>query len=386
MGEHPVFRAPREAFDLPRDIAYFDTAAKGLLAQPCATAYREATAILTRPWEKPNLSASAAAERIRADAGAFYGARPDDVALLRSVSAGIALALESVTISANDAVLRLAGDHPSIGLQTARAAARSGAREIIVADDGGDWTTATLAAIADAGPIAALVLTPAFWTDGRPIDLRAVVQSARNLANTALIIDATHAAGIMADDFSDIVPDFIVFPAFKWLLGPTGIAFMVVLPDRQSGEPADRNAYNSLTDSSAGFAGFNVGARRYDMGERDAPGQMLPAAAALEFIASQDRAALHEKLVRMAGRIAEHARGLGMAVTGGSVTAPHILGIAVPGHDPAEVTAWLRTRGIVVSARGAGIRVSLYLHNDEEDVDRFLKALDELAGAPLSAN
>ena len=372
--------AMRGLFDLPRDIAYFDTAAKGLLAAPCAEAIHTAQDMLRRPWQAAAPTAAEASETVRSAAAALFGAEADDVALVRSVGAGLAVALAAIPMEPGQTVLRLAGDHPSIGLQAGRAASRAGTDEVIVPDTGGDWTEAILAAMADAGPLAAIVLTPAFWTDGRPIDLRRVADAARprsvNDARPALIIDATHSAGVTLETFGEVAPDFIVFPAFKWLLGPTGLAFLIAARQHQSGEPADRNGFNSLTNADYGFAGFRAGARRYDMGQRDAPMQMLHAAAALDLITSLDRPAVLGRLAGMAQRIGDHARARGMAVTGGTGAAPHLLGLSLSGLEPEDLAGRLRERGVIVSPRGRGVRVSPYLHNDDEDVARLLDAID----------
>lgn len=373
----------RDLFDLPREIAYFDTAAKGLLAAPCAAALQSAQNMMRRPWEPAALPAAEASETVRVGAAKLFGAEADDIALVRSVGSGVALALASLSMQRGQTVLRLAGDHPSIGLQAGRAANRAGADELVVPDTGGDWTEAILAMMAEAGSLAAMVLTPAFWTDGRPIDLEIIAAAARSSFGQedqpALIIDATHTAGVTPETFVGIAPDFIVFPAFKWLLGPAGLAFLIAAPHRQSGEPADRNGFNSLTNADYGFAEFRVGARRYDMGQRDAPMQMLHAAAAFDLVGSLDRAALLDGLTQIAQQISNHAIARGMMVAGGQAVAPHLLGLALPGVEPSELAGRMREHGVIVSPRGRGVRVSPYLHNDDEDVARLLGAIDVVA-------
>ena len=264
-------------------------------------------------------------------------------------------------------------------------AARTGAREVVVRDPGtDDWTSAVIAALAATGTgrPAVLVLTPVFWTDGRVLDLPAIMDAARSTAGargTTLIIDATHTAGVTSQTFTQLEPDFIVFPAFKWLLGPIGLAFLIAARHRQDGEPADRNGYNCTTDAEMGFSGFRPGAMRFDMGERDSLCACLHAEAALGLLGGLDREAERARLKAFADQIAGHAQSLGFAVSGGSAAMPHVLGLALPQTVRGDAQRTLRDHGVVVSERGGGLRISPYLHTDEEDVHRLKRGLTAVA-------
>src|SRR5207245_11645019 len=51
----------------------------------------------------------------------------------------------------------------------------------------------------------------------------------------ALLIDATHSAGVLALDVRALDPDLLVFPTYKWVLGPYGRAFLYIAKRRQNG-------------------------------------------------------------------------------------------------------------------------------------------------------
>ena len=68
---------------------------------------------------------------------------------------------------------------------------------------------------------------------------------------------------------------------------------------------------------------------------------------------------------------------------GGQVQSPQdgagrssILSVTFPGRDPGEIAARLGEADVIVSVRDS-IRISPHLYNDEEDVDRFVQALDK---------
>ena len=69
-------------------------------------------------------------------------------------------------------------------------------------------------------------------------------------------------------------PDFVVFPTYKWLLGPYGRAFIYVAKRHQNGIPLEQTSYGRKAVRAEQDVYFTdtdyVGdARRFDMGERD---------------------------------------------------------------------------------------------------------------------
>src|SRR5947199_290501 len=65
-----------------------------------------------------------------------------------------------------------------------------------------------------------------------------------------LLVDATHGAGVMPIDVQQLDPDFLVFPTYKWVLGPYGRAFLYVARRRQDGVPLEQTSYGRRAISS----------------------------------------------------------------------------------------------------------------------------------------
>src|SRR6185437_6453527 len=99
-----------------------------------------------------------------------------------------------------------------------RAEAAGFSVETVARPQDGDWTAALLAAIERPGaaPIALASISSVHWSDGGAIDLDRVARALRQ-AGAALLVDATHGAGVMALDVRALDPDFLVFPTYKWV-------------------------------------------------------------------------------------------------------------------------------------------------------------------------
>ena len=91
-------------------------------------------------------------ERARAAAARLINADPADIALISSVSYGVATAAKLLTIARGARVIVLENDHSSPVLEwQTRADAQGFVVETVRQPDDGDWTSAVLAAIERSG-------------------------------------------------------------------------------------------------------------------------------------------------------------------------------------------------------------------------------------------
>jgi selenocysteine lyase/cysteine desulfurase len=222
----------RALFDIPREVCYLNAAAFGPLPGAVREAGERGAARKSRPWELGawQTGAQAQSERARAAAARLIGAVPDDVAVISSISYGVATAGRLLPVREGERVLVVEEDHSSPVLEwLGRAPAQGFMVEAVRRPDDCDWTRAVLAAITRAGApkLAVVSISSVHWSDGGLIDLDRVAAAAR-AAGAALVVDATHHAGILPIDVRRLDPDFLMFPTYKWVLGPYGRAFLYV--------------------------------------------------------------------------------------------------------------------------------------------------------------
>jgi selenocysteine lyase/cysteine desulfurase len=214
---------------------------------------------------------------------------------------------------------------------------------------------------------ALVAVSAAQSADGRIVDLPALREAARE-HGARTYIDASQATGwlpVEADAY-----DYVSSVAFKWLVCPRGVAFLVV--------PEDLGGLNPI------FAGWVAGehpwdscygpveelahsARRFD----ESPSLFSYAGArhSLELIEELGVEAVHAHDLALADRFRAGLAGLGQE----PVPAPGSAIVSVPGLGDRQPE--LSRAGIEVSDRAGNLRAAFHLYNTAADVDRLLDVL-----------
>ena len=372
----------RELFEIPRPICYLNSASYSPLPLKTQQAGRAAVGRKGAPWTLDAAFANTQHERARTAAARLINADPADVALIASVSYGVATAAKLVAVARGSRVIVLENDHSSPVLEwQIRAEAQGFAVETVRQPDDGDWTSALLAALERPGapPVALASISSVHWSDGGLIDLEPVAAVLKR-QGAIFLVDATQSAGVMMMDVVRLDPDFVIFPTYKWLLGPYGRAFLYVASRHQDGIPLEQTSFGRRdvrAENQVYFTdiGYVAGARRFDMGERDHFISMEMAAIGMEMMAEWGAAAVAQRLAMLTARIAEDLRGIGVSVPEARLRSPHILSLAFKGGMPAGLVEGLANEGVYVAARLGRLRVSPHVFNDEADADRFVKTL-----------
>ncbi|MDO9706955.1 aminotransferase class V-fold PLP-dependent enzyme [Paracraurococcus lichenis] len=376
----------RDAFDIPRDICFLNAASWSPLPKAVQEAGHRGVARKGQPWTWNAPDHAAQFARARRAAAALIGAAPEDIALVSSVGYGVATAAKNLPVPKGSRVLLLADDHSSPTLEWIQRAPEGGfAVEIVHRPADGDWTTAVLEAIARPGlPLALASISSVHWSDGGLVDL-AAIGAALKRQGAALLVDATHHAGVLPIDVAALDPDVLVFPTYKWVLGPYGRAFLYVAKRWQQGVPLEQTSYSRkavAAESAPYFAdlAFAEGAKRFDMGERDHFISLEMAAVGMEMMAGWGQAAIAARLAMLNERIAAGVEGLPVEVPAARVRAPHVLSLGFPQGMPAGLIERLAAERVHVAPRLGRMRISPHVYNDEADVDAFLAALRRCLG------
>jgi len=372
-------------FDIPADITYLNAASLSPIPRLVRDAGAQGLQRKVTPWNFTRASFYDIVEAARAEAAALIGAQPGDIAIVGSASYGIATAARNLKPPSGSVVLTLAEEHPSPVYVWIRLAAEGGAaHEEVPRPADHDWTSAILARLADRTrpPVGLLSLTPLHWNDGALLDL-AAIRTAADAVGAMLVIDGTQSIGVQPFSLQAVRPDFLVFPTYKWLLGPYGLAFLYADPRRQSGIPLEEHNFSrigadTISNHYERALDFMDGARRYDMGERSNFITLPMGIAGIKLLRSVGAAQIAAYLAPLTNRLAEGAAALGFASPPRQRRAAHLIGLRKPGFDAVAAATALAQQQIHVSARNGAIRVAPHVYNDAADIERLLTALARL--------
>ena len=368
----------RDLFEIPADVAYLNCSFVAPQLRSVTAAGRAAVQEKATPWNLAAADFFTASEQLRAEFAALIGASADAIALVPSVSYGIATAAANLPIGAGRTVVTLAEQFPSNVYGWRSAAAAQGGEVVTVSRPAdGDWTPAVLAAIDERTSVVAV--PQCHWTDGSIVELVRVGAAAR-AAGAALVIDASQSLGAIPLDLAAVRPDFLVAVGYKWLLGPYSLGYLYVAENRRDGLPLEGNwIARAGSDDFTGLvdytSDFQPGARRYDVGERSNFVLVPMALAAIRALASWTVPEVTATIGALTDRVAAGATALGYSVSPPHLRGPHMLGLRCESGVPAGLAARLAAARVFVSVRGDSIRVSPHVYNTNEDIDRLLAAL-----------
>lgn len=371
----------KHLFDVPSPINYLACAANA----PILKSAREAGVMSVdrkyHPWDFQSQTATEESETLRGLFAELIGAQTDDVAIVPSTAYGVATAAKNMTLGKGRNVIVLQDQFPSNVYAWQRLAdERQGNVVVVPHPRDRDWTAAVLAHMTPETDIVAL--PPCHWIDGSRLDLSVIGTHCRELG-AAFVIDATQAVGAMTIDVDDLQPDYLLCSGYKWLLCPYTISFLYAAPHRQNDSPLEIHGQNkefgSLPNGGIDYAGgFNVGARRFDMGERNNVINLPMAIAALTQVRSWEPSEIQDTLSLLIDQVAAEARKRGWAVPDDDHRVGHFIGVTPTFPVSDNIISTLAAQNIYVTHRGPGVRVAPHLFTDSNDIDQLFEALDSL--------
>jgi selenocysteine lyase/cysteine desulfurase len=371
----------RAAFNVPEEIAYFNTANLAPQLHSVRAAGELALERRGRPWTISSADWFTDVERLRSLFAQIVGASGEGVALVPATSYGFAIAAGNLPLRAGRRVLVLENEYPS-GIYTWRAAARRSGAEVLTVtrepDEG--WTEAVLSALDESVEIVSV--PNVHWTDGALVDLAPIAARAHELG-ARLVIDASQSLGAMPLDVGELEPDFLVSVGYKWQLGPFGLGYLYVAEEHRQGEPLEENWI-----SRAGSEDFTrlvdyrdeyqPGARRFDVGGRTKFELTPMAIAALEQILEWEVPRIAATLALRTTEIARRAAALGLDPVPDARRGPHLLGVRLPEQARDRALSALEDSNCFVAVRGSSMRIAPHLHTTDEDVERLCEGLAQI--------
>ena len=377
----------RHLFDIPDDVAYLNCAYMSPLMKPALEAGAAGLARKAHPWELTPDKFLTGSDEFRATAAQLIDCSADCIAIVPSASYGIATAARNVPVRQGQNILVLAEQFPSNYYPWQRLVEENGASlKVVPWPEDHDWTTAVLNSLTADVAIAALPHVQ--WTSGGRLDLIRIGEACRKIG-AALVLDLTQSLGALPFSVHDVQPDFAVAASYKWLLGPYSVGVLYVAPKWQGGIPLEENWIQRATardfSSVLYTENYDVGARRFDMGERSNFALLPAAVRAMKQLLEWGVAQISETTGALNRQLANAAADLGFSAPAEPLRAPHYLALRRKEAIPKELPEVLAREKVFVSVRGSSIRVTPHVYNTAEDCERLIACLRRIAARKTTA-
>ncbi|MGS2740457.1 aminotransferase class V-fold PLP-dependent enzyme [Sinomicrobium sp. M5D2P17] len=374
-----ILKNKKDFFHIPEGVTYLNCSYMSPLLHNVEQAGMDGLQLRKNPWELKAEDWFATAEELRALFARIVNTDKEQVALIPSVSYGIATAAKNISPKPGQNIVVLEQQYPSNIYAWRELAEQSGAEIVTVKKlPEQTWTRAVLEKIDDN---TCLVAVPnCHWTDGAVLDLEQVGVRTRSVG-AKLVVDGSQSLGAYPFDIDRIKPDFLVSVGYKWLLGPYGLGYLYA--DKkytESGKPIEFSWLNKK--ESENFAGlvdykdaYRPGARRFDFGEFSSTIQVSMAISALTQILDWGVENIRDTISLLTDEIERRALESGYETVKKSDRVGHMIGIRIPRDKSRSLKDELPRHKIHVSFRGDNMRVAPHIYNSMEDIDKLFALL-----------
>lgn len=365
----------RARFPLLGRRVYVNSCSQGALSTDVEAAFAD----FTRSWHEhgsPWERWVAEVERLRGLVARTVGADADEIAILPSASAAISAIATSLRFDAPRSRVVLGElEFPTMAHAWLAQEAR-GADVVWAREAWGDVPIDAYDAHIDARTLVVPVTHVSFRTGCR-LDVARLAALCHDRGAYCFLDDYQH-TGTAPLDVRALGVDFMVTGALKYLLGPSGIAFLYVRRDLIERLEPLATGWFGRSDPFAFRADrldWSATARRFEMGTPPVP-NAYAACAGIELLTSVGLAEVDGQISRLAASFDRGARDRGFDVLTPPDSARRGPLVVVRAAGAAELVRRLDARGVIASARGTGLRISFHAYNTEADVDAVLEAMD----------
>ncbi len=335
------------------------------------------------------------AERTRGLCAQLVNADVERVALVPTAAYGMAIVAKNVHPRAGQNVVLIGDMFPS-NVYVWRNWRKQGVEMRTVAAPDGPWSASVSGVVSRAqrwnealvaaidADTALVAVEPAHWTDGTLFDLERLGRRCREVG-AVFVVDGTQTVGAMPLDVQRVQPDALVVHSYKSMLSNYGLGFAVLGDRFLDGSPLEESwlmragseNFARLVDYEDRYAS---GMRRFDTSLRANPMLIAMLEASCGLLLDWQPERIRDYLLGITRASIERLRALGFEVADETERSANLFGVKLPpGLAPEVCREHLAAQQIHVSVRGSAVRVSPHVYNDAGDLERLVRALEELA-------
>lgn len=372
----------RQEFEDFAPTVYLDCAYQGPFPRVTVARIHQAIELKSRPDRLHSPEYFDLPGRVRNRLAKLIGASPLEIALTSSATQGFGVVAAGLKLGPDDEVVIASRNFPS-NLFTWLHLRRLGVR-VHVVNPARDTVS-----VEDVLPVLTprtrvLALDWVSYRSGERIDLAALGDLVHRHGGL-FVVDGTQGVGALELNIHDLPIDVMSVAAYKWLLGPYGTGFVYLrsaILDRLDCPVVNWMSVEGAEDFDAlPTTDFKLvrGARVFDVGETSNFLNLHALEASLEFVEGIGVRTVTEHCWHLLDRLRSGLCSRGFNVSDAAARPENrstILGFQAESREAtAALHKKLRAEQVAVSLRHGVIRVSPYLYNNEEDIDKLLSVV-----------
>jgi cysteine desulfurase/selenocysteine lyase len=369
----------RSEFSITRKYSYFDNAAVGPLpTRVLETARRvlEEKCEGDLHWD----TWEGTAEETRKSIAVLIGASADEIALVHSTSEGVSIVANGLSYEKGSNIVTCDMEFPSNLFPWQALAKRQGLELRVIRNRDGFLPMEDFVQAIDK-KTRVVAVSHVQYSNGFRINLKELSRIAHE-NNAYLSTDAVQAVGEMPVSVSELGVDFLETSGYKWLLSPISTGFLYVRGALLEDLWPTIVGYRSDEEFMAHrFRELNLAhtARRYEAGQINFPGfaGMKESIALLQDVGLDS---IWARIISLVDRLVEGLKDNARVKVRSYLEPEFRSGIVnLACQDPESVVKrLLQERGVIISARGGGLRISPHFYNTEGEVDKLVSGLNAL--------
>ena len=376
----------KDKFSLHPNVHYFNNARKGPLLKSSEEAAIKALIEQRNPSDFSNESFFTEIDLVRDLFGQLIQCPSKNVAIIPSVSYGFASVLYNTPAKKNGHAITLMDEFPS-GFLALEKWCKSNNNDLVilgpdnVEDKAKSWNTKIIESINEDTSV--VLMCAVHWMNGLKYDLEAIGKKCKEVG-ARFYLDGTQSVGAIPMDVMQYNVDALVCGTYKWLFGPYSVGLSYMSDIFNNGTPIEESWMNrasardftSLTNYNPNYF---EGATRYNVGETSNFILMSMLVESLNQIIEWGPDNIQSYCEQLIDPFKNFMLESGLTLWSHPYFSNHLFSLKLPDHVSIEaLQAVFKENRVYTSQRGTGIRLSVNVFNDEQDIDVLIKSISSV--------
>jgi selenocysteine lyase/cysteine desulfurase len=311
----------------------------------------------------------------------MIGAKPEEIAFVENTSVGLNIAANVLHYPRGSKIVTTDLEYPSVVYPWLQR--KLGVKVDYVKNVNGKILLEDLEKTVDDNTIA-VAISHVEYVNGFRNDLRAVSKIAHD-HGAYLIVDAIQSAGAFPIDVKKDDVDFLATACYKWLLSPPGAGYLYVKNDLiKKFEPpfagwasVKQEVFETIDFWDIWSLRLSKTASRFEVGSPSFI-SLVGAEQALKMLLSIGIDTIQSRIIKLTDYLIENIKNMDLKLQTPEEKQYRSGIVNFKINRAQEITRKLAEKGIVVSARAHGIRVSPHFYNTEEEIDKLVEEIRKI--------